>query len=71
MDIIVGLKYHQQANYLALTDHMAFPAVLLASKKWWDSLSPEDRDMVNQSFTKPRLTASTFKSRRKSIIWKN
>ena len=50
LDIIVGLKYNQQANYLALTNHMAFPAVLLASKKWWDSLSPEDRDLVSKAY---------------------
>ena len=50
LDIIVGLKYHQQAKYLALTNHMAFPAVLIASKKWWDSLSPEDQAIVNKAF---------------------
>ena len=50
LDIIVGLKYHQQANYLALTNHMAFPAVLIASQKWWDGLSPGDRDMVMKAY---------------------
>ena len=55
LDIIVGLKYYQQANYLALTNHMAFPAVLLASKKWWDSLSPEDREMIKKAYHEAEL----------------
>ena len=55
LDITVGLKYHQQAKYLALTNHMAFPGVLLASKKWWDSLSPEERDMVNKAYHEAEL----------------
>ena len=50
LDIIVGLKYHQQAKYLALTNHMAFPAVIMASQKWWDSLSPEDQELVKKAF---------------------
>lgn len=46
LDIVVGLKFHQQAGNLALTNHMAFPGVLLASKKWWDSLADEQRQMI-------------------------
>ena len=50
LDIIVGLKYHQQAKYLAFTNHMAFPCVVFASKKWWDGLNSEEQMMVNQAF---------------------
>ena len=50
LDIIVGLKYHQQAKYLALTDHMAFPGVMFTSKKWWDSLSDGDRAMFMKAY---------------------
>ena len=44
LDALVGLKFHQQAPNLTLTNHMAFPAVIVVSKKWWDSRSPADRD---------------------------
>ncbi|MCF8106702.1 MAG: TRAP transporter substrate-binding protein, partial [Desulfohalobiaceae bacterium] len=50
LDIIVGLKYHQQAEYLALTNHMAFPAVLFTSNKWWHTLSSEDKDLVRKAY---------------------
>lgn len=52
LDIIVGLKYHQQAPYLALTNHMAFPSILMASKKWWDTLSPEDQALIHTVYSK-------------------
>lgn len=50
LDIIVGLKYYQQANYLALTNHMAFPAIILTSKKFWESLSPTEKDMIMEAY---------------------
>lgn len=50
MDIVVGLKFYQQAGNLALTNHGVFPGVLLASKKWWDTLSPEDAALVFRVF---------------------
>lgn len=48
LDALVGLKFHQQAPNLTLTNHMAFPAVIVVSKKWWDSRSPADRDMITK-----------------------
>ncbi|MFZ3046762.1 MAG: TRAP transporter substrate-binding protein [Desulfatirhabdiaceae bacterium] len=50
LDIIVGLKYHQQAKFLALTNHMAFPAILITSKKWWDGLPQADKDMIQKAY---------------------
>ncbi|GAA3538032.1 TRAP transporter substrate-binding protein [Zobellella aerophila] len=50
LDIVVGLKMYQQAPYLTLTNHMAFPGVVVASEKWWNSLSDEYKDMVLKSF---------------------
>jgi len=50
LDIVVGLKFYQQARYLALTNHMAFPAVIIASKKWWDGLSPADRALIQEVY---------------------
>ena len=55
LDIIVGLKYYQQANYLALTHHMAFPAVIIASQKWWNTLSPEEQEMVKKAYHEAEL----------------
>ncbi|MDP3844244.1 MAG: TRAP transporter substrate-binding protein [Oxalobacteraceae bacterium] len=48
LDALVGLKFHQQAPNLTLTNHMAFPAVIVVSKKWWDSRSQAERDMISK-----------------------
>ncbi len=45
LDALVGLKFHQQAPNLTLTNHMAFPAAIVVSRKWWDSRSQAERDM--------------------------
>ena len=50
LDIVVGLKLFKQAPYLVMTNHMCFPAVILASKKWWDRLSADDRAMIKKIF---------------------
>lgn len=55
LDIIVGLKFYQQAKYLTLTNHMAFPAVLFTSKKWWESLTPEDQEMISKAYREAQL----------------
>jgi len=46
LDALVGLKLHQQAPNLTLSNHMAFPAVIVVSKKWWDSRSQAERDLI-------------------------
>jgi TRAP-type C4-dicarboxylate transport system substrate-binding protein len=48
LDALVGLKFHQQAPNLTLSNHMAFPAVIVVSKKWWDSRTQADRDMITK-----------------------
>lgn len=48
LDALVGLKFHQQAPNLTLSNHMAFPAVIVVSKKWWDSRSQAERDMITK-----------------------
>ncbi|MBD5802818.1 2,3-diketo-L-gulonate-binding periplasmic protein YiaO precursor [Azoarcus sp. Aa7] len=48
LDALVGLKFHQQAPNLTLTGHMAFPAVIVVSKKWWDARSQAERDMITK-----------------------
>ncbi len=51
LDIVVGLKFHKHAPHLALTNHMSFAGVILASKKWWDSLSDERRAMIREQIS--------------------
>jgi len=48
LDALVGLKFYQQAQNLTLTNHMAFPAVIVVSKKWWGTLGQADRDMITK-----------------------
>lgn len=38
IDIVFGLKMYEQAPYLTLTNHMAFPGAVLASLRWWSGL---------------------------------
>lgn len=50
LDIIVGLKMYQQAPHLTVTNHMAFPGVVVASEKWWNKLSTEEQQTVMTAF---------------------
>lgn len=50
LDAVVGLKFYQQAGNLAMTNHMAFPAVMVVSKKWWDKQSEADRALIQKLF---------------------
>lgn len=49
LDVLVGLKFHHQAPYLALTNHMAFPAAIVVSKRWWDTLGDGERALVRKA----------------------
>lgn len=49
LDIVVGLKMYQQAPNLTLTNHMAFPAVVVASEEWWSGLSAEKQQTVRDA----------------------
>jgi TRAP-type C4-dicarboxylate transport system substrate-binding protein len=48
LDALVGLKFYQQAPNLTLTNHMAFPGIIVASKKWWDARSETERAMIRK-----------------------
>ncbi|MHB8765178.1 MAG: TRAP transporter substrate-binding protein, partial [Deferrisomatales bacterium] len=50
LDIIVGLKYNVQAPNLAMTNHMAFPGVVMISKKWWDALPKADQELITTTY---------------------
>ncbi len=46
LDALVGMKVHQQAPYLTLTNHMAFPAVIVVSKRYFDRLDAEQQKIL-------------------------
>ena len=48
LDALVGLKFYQQASNLSLTNHMAFPGVIAASKKWWDARTDAERETIRK-----------------------
>lgn len=48
LDALVGLKFYQQAPNLSLTNHMAFPAVIAVSKKWWDARTDAERETIRK-----------------------
>lgn len=46
LDALVTLNLYEIAQDLTLTNHMAFPAVVVMSKVTFDKLSPEDQQIV-------------------------
>ena len=48
LDALVGLKFQEVAHDLTLTNHMAFPSVMVVSDMTWSSLSKEDQDAFQQ-----------------------
>lgn len=42
-------KHYELAKYFTLTEHVIVPETILISKKTWDSLSPEDQEMIKQA----------------------
>lgn len=50
LDVVVGMKMYQNAPYLTLTNHMAFPGIVVASKPWWDNLTESEQKRVMSSF---------------------
>ncbi|HEX7387356.1 MAG TPA: TRAP transporter substrate-binding protein [Castellaniella sp.] len=42
-------KFYEVQPYLTLSKHVYTPFVLLASKRWWDTLTPDERDIIMQA----------------------
>jgi TRAP-type C4-dicarboxylate transport system substrate-binding protein len=63
LDIIVGLKYNVQAPNLAMTNHMAFPGVVMVSKKWWDSLPKVDQDLIKTTYAEAETWGVTTQAK--------
>ncbi|MCP1772728.1 tripartite ATP-independent transporter DctP family solute receptor [Neisseria perflava] len=59
LDALVGMKFHQQAPNLALTNHMAFPSVIVVSKRYWDGLNDKQRKMLADSIKEAEIWGYT------------
>ena len=42
-------KFYEVQKYLSITKHVYSPWIVLASKKWWDGLSAEERRVIQES----------------------
>lgn len=51
LDLVMALQLQKQASNLTITNHMGFPAFMVASKKWWDSLTVANRKSINEAFS--------------------
>lgn len=50
LDLVTALKLYQQAPNLAITNHMAFPAIMVVSRKWWESKTAEQQTVIREVF---------------------
>jgi tripartite ATP-independent transporter DctP family solute receptor len=46
---IQSSKFYEVQPYLTISRHVYTPWVVLASKKWWDTLSPEEQKLIRQA----------------------
>ncbi|AYD64028.1 MAG TPA: ABC transporter substrate-binding protein [Achromobacter sp.] len=46
---IQSSKFYEVQPFLTITRHVYTPWVVLASKKWWDTLSPDEQKLVRQA----------------------
>lgn len=46
---IQSSKFYEVQPYLTITRHVYTPWVVMASKKWWDKLSPDEQKLVRQA----------------------
>ncbi|HYG43356.1 MAG TPA: TRAP transporter substrate-binding protein [Bordetella sp.] len=46
---IQSSKFYEVQPYLTMTRHVYTPWVVMASKKWWDTLSPDEQKLIRQA----------------------
>lgn len=51
---ILSSKFYEIQKYLTVTNHVYSPWIVLASKKWWDSLSKDERAVLMTAARKSR-----------------
>jgi len=48
-DVLYRMKFHEVAKYFTITEHFAFVSNVIVSKKWFDGLPKDLRDVVTRS----------------------
>ncbi|GLQ38362.1 C4-dicarboxylate ABC transporter [Rhizobium albus] len=48
-ETIVSSKFFERAGYLTLTRHNFYPQPMVANKAWWDGLSDEHRQIIEEA----------------------
>lgn len=51
---IQSSKFYEVQPFLTITRHVYTPWVVLASKKWWDTLSPDEQKLIRQAAASSR-----------------
>ncbi len=51
---ILSSKFYEVQKYLTVTNHVYSPWIVLASKKWWDTLSKEEQAILLEAARKSR-----------------
>lgn len=51
---IQSSKFYEVQPYLSMTRHVYTPWVVMASKKWWDTLSPDEQKLIRQAAASSR-----------------
>lgn len=51
---ILSSKFHEVQKYLTITNHVYSPWIVLASKKWWDTLNAAERKVLLDAAVKSR-----------------
>lgn len=46
---ILSSKFYEVQKYLSVTNHVYSPWIVTASKRWWDGLSDDERDILMQA----------------------
>ncbi len=49
VNTIQSSKFYEVQKYLSITKHVYSPWIVLASKKWWDGLSADEKKALNES----------------------
>jgi len=49
VNTIESSKFYEVQKYLSLTKHVYSPWIVLASKKWWDGLSADEKKAIGES----------------------
>lgn len=63
-ELIVKLKYYDNAQSILLSNHMMFPVIGLVSNKVWRDLSDADRQLIDETMSKHlKSTISTYSSK--------